>query len=126
MGKYKIQHDSLVTPTKAYKIDILDKDLINLISEDDTIHMERINDGKKTIDFYINNGYFNRDFSDTIRKKAIASFVDSIFIIREVDFKIKQEIEHRDSLINYWESELKSDSANKTTYEYLIKKINKN
>ncbi|GET33943.1 hypothetical protein PbJCM13498_28060 [Prolixibacter bellariivorans] len=92
MGKYKIQHDSLVTPTKAYKIDILDKDLINLISEDDTIHMERISDGKKTIDFYINNGYFNRDFSDTIRKKELLHLLTVFLSFEKLILRLNKEL----------------------------------
>lgn len=126
MAKYKIENDSLITNNKAFRIEILNKNSVNLINSVDTVHMERISTDEKTIDWYIKNGYFNKDCPDSIFMQAMSSFIDSTFTIRQIEFLIKQGIENRDSLINYWESELKSDSANKTTYEYLIKNINKN
>uniref|UniRef100_UPI0032176A98 hypothetical protein n=1 Tax=uncultured Draconibacterium sp. TaxID=1573823 RepID=UPI0032176A98 len=130
---YKVDNDSLrikstlnnSTITK-YKITFIDSDNAVFEGLNEKLVLKKIPDDEYTIDDLINQGFFNYRFGSPVPDSLKNNFVDSIFKVREVKYLIENNILNKDTLIEYWNSQILKDNADKEYYKFLIKEINKN
>ncbi|MDW3209852.1 MAG: hypothetical protein R8N23_08290 [Reichenbachiella sp.] len=123
-AKYEIREDSLITNIR-YKIDIQGEQSIALISEFDTIQLNKLITNGVTIEQLLNEGYFAKDLNDSIYRKKMNSFINESFRIRELEYKFDRAILNKDTLLTFWKSQLTADSLNKGLYELWIKEFEK-
>ncbi len=107
-SKFEIRGDSLLTKIH-YKIQLEDERSINLISETDTIQLIKLITENRTIEDLLNEGYFDKDLSDSIHRKELELFVNESFRIRELQLKFDKGILNKDSLLYFWKSQLETD-----------------
>lgn len=121
-AKYEIREDSLITNIR-YKINIQDEQSIALISEADTIQLNKLLTNGRTIEQLLNEGFFDKEKQDSTHKEEMHSFINESFRLRELEFKFERGILNKDTLLIYWNSALTTDSLNKDLYKLWIKEF---
>jgi hypothetical protein len=130
---YKVNNDSLTikstlensTITK-YKITFIDSDNVVLENLKANLVLNKIPEDEYTIDDLITQGFFSYGFESPVPDSLRTNFVDNVFKVREVKCLIENNILNKDTLFEYWNSQILNDNADKKYYKFLIKEINKN
>ena len=130
---YKRNNDSLTikstfensTITK-YKITFIDSDHAVLENLNDKLILKKIPDDEYTIDDLISQGFFSYGIESPVPDSLRANFIDNVFIVRKVKCLIENNILNKDTLIEYWNSQILNENVDKEYYKFLIEEINKN
>ncbi len=127
---YKVNNDSLTIKSpaenskiKKYKITFIDSNNVVLENLETKLNLKKIPDNQYTIDDLINQGFFNYGYESPIPDSLREIFIDSAYRVREVKFLIEKNILNKDTLIEFWKSQIINESTNQEYYKYLIEKV---
>lgn len=130
---YNVNNDSLTIKSTLenstiakYKITFIDSDNAILENLNANLALKKIPDDEYTIEDLINQGFFSYGFESPVPDSLRANFIDNVFKVREIKCLIENKILNKDTLIEYWNSQILNDNADKEYYKFLIKEINKN